>query len=194
MRATVPVTSKALASGVVHCPALIDGDVLCLLTRYVEIRLSAGTVPTETGRPDCYALYGDAAIEALFELLVPRLDDILPASAEPSYGYLRVYRAGAELPAHRDRDVCEFTLSLGICGAGAGMEWPLHAHDLSGSVVSQAVRPGDGVLMRGREITHWREPLESGWAAYAFLHWTSDLQAVDKRFDGRPGLGFSRSG
>jgi len=47
-------------------------------------------------------------------------------------------------------------------------------------------------MLRGREVRHWREPLQSGWAAYAFLHWV-DAGNGAARFDGRPGLGFRSS-
>jgi hypothetical protein len=184
------MTSADPQDGVWLLPTLLPADLLTVVQCYVNLRLASGTMPREPGRANAYAIYGDPLVESLFGLLTPRVSRVLTRAVAPSYGYLRVYLAGSELAPHVDRETCEYTLSLAILGMLDGADWPLHARDLSGRELQQSLMPGDGVLMRGREVTHWRKILRSGWAAYAFLHWVEQRQPDVQRFDGRPGLGF----
>jgi hypothetical protein len=191
LRPTVSLSPDSDLSGVWLLPALVQPDVLVVLQRYVNLRLASGTMPREPEKSDAYAIYGDPVVESLFELLTSRLSALVGTPVEPSYGYLRVYLAGADLAAHIDREACEYTLSVAINGMLEGAAWALHARDLTGAHIEQSLAPGDAILMRGREVSHWRETLESGWAAYAFLHWVRSEPTPRQRFDGRPGLGFS---
>jgi len=191
MRATVPVSWDSMGQGAWPIEALLRGDVLTLFERYVRIRLSSGTIPLEPGRGDAHSLYGDATVESLFGVLAPRVDHLL-RGASPSYGYIRVYTQGSDLAPHVDRHGCDFTLTIALCGSLAGIGWPIHARMLNGKDVEYEQQPGDGLLLRGREVRHWREPLATGWAAYAFLHWVDEGRGA-ARFDGRPGLGFGSS-
>lgn len=105
---------------------------------------------------------------------------------------MRVYTRGSDLAPHVDREACDFTLTVALCGVRAGKGWSLHARTLAGGHLQYSPGPGDGVLLRGRKVRHWRrwrEPLSSVWAAYAFLHWVDDETGA-RRFDGRAGLGF----
>ncbi len=185
------MTADDSHDGVWLLPALLQVEVLTVVQRYVNLRLASGTMPREPGRSNAYAIYGDPLVESLFGLLTPRVSCVLTRAVEPSYGYLRVYLAGSELAAHLDRETCEYTLSLAIIGMLDGADWALHARDLSGKQIKRSLMPGDGILMRGREVPHWRDILRSGWAAYAFLHWVEQDRPDVQRFDGRPGLGFA---
>jgi len=176
------------STGISRLPALLEGDALRLLQRYVSLRLSTGSLPREDGR-ECYAQYGDPTVEALFGVLAPRLAAEFGEPVAPSYGYLRTYLQGSLLEPHVDRAGCDFTLSLAVAATGNGADWPLFARDLSGVVTACKLSAGDAVLMRGREVRHWRAGLTSGWATFVFLHWVR-VRGDHERFDGRPGLGF----
>ena len=174
--------------GVCFLPQLLTREVTTLLDQYVRLRLANGTLSLEPRQNDAHSDYGDATVESLFEVVSENVDELV-AGAKISYGYLRVYTRGRELLSHVDRESCDFTLSIALSRDPADSPWPLCVETRRGELVSYDMSPGDGVLLRGRELQHWREPLSAGWAAFAFLHWI-DAGSPARAFDGRPGLGF----
>ena len=91
-----------------------------------------------------------------------------------TYYYDRYYFAGQELSKHADRDACEISISIHISTnlEGEDADWPFYIktpdtyYDESkrdilapGSVKSAILKPGDGVIYKGCERPHWREPM-----------------------------------
>ncbi|HUP94271.1 MAG TPA: hypothetical protein VM164_05140 [Burkholderiales bacterium] len=127
--------------------------------------------------------------EVLANFLHPQLTDLISRVAgdevKPSYVYFASYRPGADLPPHRDREQCEFSVSLlvdyspdpdGSCG------WPLFMHHPAAPDIVHAadLGIGDALIYRGRELVHYREPLPAGHQSTSlFLHY------VRKDFTGR---------
>jgi hypothetical protein len=174
------------STGAVALPKLLAPQTVELMHQVVLLKLANGSLPLEPGCADKHAMYGDPTVEALFSVVGPQVADVLDG-AQTSYGYLRVYTAGSELPLHVDRVGCDYTLTLALGGRGAGACWPIWARGHDGANRSFELSAGDGVLLGGRDVPHWRMPLSDGWAAFAFLHWVSPGLPP---FDGRPGLGF----
>ena len=99
----------------------------------------------------------------------------------PSYVYLGVYREGAVLEPHVDREQCELSVTLLLEFQGAGPDpepWPLWLRTPGGDVaISQAV--GDALVYRGRTLPHWRTALgPQGRSMSLFFHY------VDADFSG----------
>ena len=91
-----------------------------------------------------------------------------------TYYYDRYYFAGQELSKHADRDACEISISIHISTnlEGEDADWPFYIktpdtyYDESkrdilvpGSVKSAILKPGDGVIYKGCERPHWRDPM-----------------------------------
>jgi hypothetical protein len=49
--------------------------------------------------------------------------------------------------------------------------WPLWIAPEATAPVPVVLRPGDAVFYRGRELTHFREPLPAGRSTSVFLHY-----------------------
>ena len=52
------------------------------------------------------------------------------------------------------------------------------------------LRPGDALLYRGMEFTHWRDPYQGSRMFQAFMHYVdADGPHAGEKFDGRASLG-----
>ena len=137
--------------------------------------------------PGAISCYGDPVTEKLLEGLIPDMQLITGRALYPSYAYFRVYRNGDTLRRHRDRPACEFTLSLCIGYEGATV-WPLYVEG-SGGEFAADLEPGDGLVFKGLECEHWRDPFAGISASMAFLHYVDRNGPYSEwRFDKRADL------
>lgn len=77
---------------------------------------------------------------------------------KPTYAFASAYRGGASLSAHRDREQCDYTLSLMIdeVRPDSSAPWKLW-FQAPGGQASVVLAVGDAVFFRGCEIAHWRD-------------------------------------
>jgi alkylated DNA repair dioxygenase AlkB len=99
--------------------------------------------------------YGDPAAERLLREKVAPLSELLRLDLIPAYSYMRLYRPGDRLPAHRDRAACEITVSVSLAGHP---RWPLRIL-VGAEVVDLCPATRGAVAFRGHELLHWRETL-----------------------------------
>jgi len=87
--------------------------------------------------------------------------------------YTRIYYNGAKLEKHKDREGLDLTLT--ICTySNIKKPWPLYVEVESGDVKSFETKPGDGALIMGTAMNHWRDPLvcgENEMVIQSFYHW-----------------------
>jgi hypothetical protein len=99
--------------------------------------------------------YADPVAEQMLSAKASYLGDLLHLDLVPSYSYLRLYRPGDRLPAHRDRPACEITVSTSLA---ADPQWPLQIL-VGAHVVEYCPPPRGAVVFRGHELLHWRDAL-----------------------------------
>lgn len=89
--------------------------------------------------------------------------------------YSRIYFKDSILRKHKDRDGLDLTLSVCIYD-DTDSSWPLHVeHD--GSTKSIVTKVGDGALILGTKMNHWRDTLECAegkMVMQCFFHWSID--------------------
>ena len=104
--------------------------------------------------PNSYAAYADFLMESMLLTLQPKLEKITGLKLLPTYSYYRVYKPGATLEEHTDREQCEIscTLCLGYDYLGKDYKWRIK---MGGNNV--ALEPGDAVIYRGMELPHSRK-------------------------------------
>ena len=91
-----------------------------------------------------------------------------------TYYYDRFYYPGQELTKHADRDACEISISVHVSTnlEGKDADWALLDQDtdtytdkkkttvlVPGENRSLVLKPGDGLLYKGCERPHWRDPM-----------------------------------
>jgi len=130
-----------------------------------------------------YSRFGDPAIETLLMMLQKNVELETQLKLIPTYSYMRLYTRGHELVTHRDRPSCEISVSL--CTGGDEL-WPIF---IEGTPIY--LEPGDMVIYRGCDVTHWRNPLEGEMHAQIFLHWNdvNGPYGKDNLYDGRLSMG-----
>jgi hypothetical protein len=141
----------------------VDGKVHGRLCRSMEGDSQVVGAPCE---------YGDPVAERLLSLKAPYLRDLPRLDLVPTYSYLRLYRPGDHLSAHRDRSACEITVSASLA---TGSSWPLCIL-VDGRVAEYSPLPRSAVAFRGHELLHWRETLSArAPVAHVLLHYVDRL-------------------
>lgn len=121
--------------------------------------------------------YGMGRIESHEELLheltplIKEKTGMAEIVAENSYA--RIYYSGATLNKHVDRVGLDLTMS--ICTfSNLDIDWPLFVEVKPGEVKQFITQPGDGALILGTKMEHWREPLiceSNQLVVQSFYHW-----------------------
>jgi hypothetical protein len=133
--------------------------------------------------------YADTALERLLAQLGPRMEFYTGLPLYPTYSFARIYKHGDVLTPHRDRNACEISISLNL-GQQPEEPWPLYLRDHDNKVFAAILRPGDALIYRGIELSHWREPYQGEKLAQAFLHYVDrNGPFAGEKLDGRQMLG-----
>lgn len=86
-----------------------------------------------------------------------KLEKILGEQLYNTYYYDRFYFPGQELIRHTDRDACEISVTVHI-SSNSKLYWPIWMKSPEGEERYVEMNPGDGVIYKGCDIEHWREP------------------------------------
>ncbi len=121
-----------------------------------------------------------------------KLEEVIGRKLYNTYYYDRYYFLGQELIKHIDRDACEISVSIHISTNFPTdlKDWPLkiktpdiytdkekNARVSVGEEHSVILNPGDGLLYKGCERPHWRDPLPS-LSKKQSVKWANSLQYV----------------
>jgi alkylated DNA repair dioxygenase AlkB len=121
--------------------------------------------------------YGTARIKE-YEQILQEITPLIKESTGMSElnienSYTRIYYNGATLGKHVDREGLDLTLS--VCTfSNIETSWPLYVEVKPGVVKSFETKPGDGALIMGTKMPHWRNPLvceNTQMVIQSFYHW-----------------------
>ena len=100
-----------------------------------------------------------------------KLEEALGRKLYNTYYYDRYYFPGQELTRHADRDACEISVTVHI-STNLSTPWPIwiktpdtYADEkkmqilVPGENRSVILKPGDGMVYKGCERPHWRDPM-----------------------------------
>jgi hypothetical protein len=131
--------------------------------------------------------YGDPHLDELLENVRGIVEKATGLALWPTYSYLRVYKRGSLLKAHRDRPACEISMTVNL-GIDAQEAWPIWIAGPQG-VASVSLNPGDGLIYRGCDCFHWREAFAGNHLAQVFLHYVDrNGQNTEWKYDKRTRL------
>jgi hypothetical protein len=150
--------------------AFLDAASLSFLHSNALARANSSTIALGDAQiADAPVAYGDPHLDTLLETVRSRVEHTTGLSLLPTYSYLRVYKRGNVLEAHRDRPSCEISMTVNL-GMSANAPWPIWIAGPKG-IASVALNPGDGLIYRGCDCYHWREPFDGDHLAQVFLHY-----------------------
>jgi hypothetical protein len=136
---------------------------------------------------DAPVAYGDPHLDALLERVRGRVEQATGFALWPTYSYLRLYKRGNLLKAHRDRPACEISMTVNL-GMSGDEPWPIWIAGPQG-IASVSLNPGDGLIYRGCDCYHWREPFQGNHLAQVFLHYVDQNGPnAEWKYDKRPRL------
>lgn len=139
--------------------------------------------------PNAHSKYGDPAMESTLLHIQHIIENNTGLNVFPTYSYYRVYRNGDELVPHKDRPSCE--ISATMCfnyNYEEEFSWPIF---MDGNEVK--LNPGDLVIYRGCDLSHWRKPLEyptEVWHVQGFFHYVdTNGPYTEFKYDKRNSIG-----
>lgn len=171
-------------------PGFFSPELCRVVYDYVMLRKSVGLIGSPDERvPDAPRLYGDLLTETLVGQKQPIVEAAVGHPLWPSYSYVRLHYKHATLPPHTDREASELAVSVNI---GGDHIWPL-CFKRGDEELSVTLEVGDGVVYRGRDLSHWRQPYQGEVHVQCILFYVcADGEFAKFRYDGRVGLGFPR--
>jgi len=183
--------------GYLKVVGLIDAQTIATVSQYFENKINRGEWK-QKGIEDYdsskLGYYADPLIEVLLKACLPVIEKETGLSLEPTYSFSRVYQEGEELKPHIDRPACEISVTVNVA-CTMSEPWPIWMQYKNHDPVKCLLNPGDAVIYKGCESTHWRRPLEEGAINPQFmLHYvTKEGPNASHKFDKRPSLGLDES-
>ena len=139
-----------------------------------------------------FAYYSPTCFESLMVTMLPKVEEITNKKLYPSYSYGRIYYNGAELPRHRDRRSCEYSVTITI--DMDQIPWDIHFIDRENTTTAISLDVGDMCVYQGYELEHWRAPYQGTRQLQAFLHYVEvEGKFSHYKYDTRPALGLPSS-
>jgi hypothetical protein len=163
--------------GYVPLPALIHPYHIAALRRYYRHAIRKGMIQLGDDQSRLrYAIHNEPVARFFHHQITATLSAIAGEPLKPSYVYLASYLGGAELKKHRDREQCEFSITLCLDYSPEphlATPWPIRLDTSRGQVtVYQAL--GDGLAYRGTQLPHYRDRLDPGQTSTSiFFHYVS---------------------
>lgn len=130
-----------------------------------------------------FSRYGSVMFDTVAVQMQKTVEDIVGKKLVPTYSYWRIYWNGSFLPRHKDREACEYSVTIAIDSDGD--PWPIY---IDGEAVH--MEPGDMVVYLGPKCEHWRETYTGNRHMQVFLHYV-DVAGPNAfmAYDGRRSLG-----
>jgi len=178
--------------GYTQVKGLIDAQTVKTISQYFENKINrgewVGKKQVEAGDASKLSYYADPLIEVMLKQCQPAIEQYTGLELDPTYSFSRVYQEGEELTPHTDRPSCEISVTINV--ACTGDAWPIWMQYKDNDPVKCMLNPGDAVIYKGCEVTHWRRKLPKSQINVQFM-----LHYVDKngpyaeyKFDNRGAL------
>ena len=131
-------------------------------------------IPIENQVEGSTARYWHPQYRSIHSGIRMKLEKELGRKLYNTYYYDRFYYPGQELTRHADRDACEISVTVHISTnlENKDKDWPIWIKtpdtftdeskqeiDVHGENRSVTLKPGDGMIYKGCERPHWRDPM-----------------------------------
>ncbi|HEV2398849.1 MAG TPA: hypothetical protein VGS27_18025 [Candidatus Sulfotelmatobacter sp.] len=157
--------------------SLIHPYHVAALRRYYRHAIRKGMVQLGDDQSRLrYAVHNEPVARFFHHHITATLSAVAGQPLKPSYVYLASYLSGAELKKHKDREQCEFSITLCLDYSPEpelATPWPIRLDTERGQVcVYQGL--GDGLAYRGTQLPHYRDKLGPGQTSTSiFFHYVS---------------------
>ena len=142
--------------------------------------------------------HGDFLMESLMDMITPVIEQNVGKKLWPTYSYLRIYDKGSDLPIHKDRPSCEYTVALCLGADPDDQPYEIFIgerddsadykyHDDKGTPLALKIDHkfpmyvNNALIFKGMHKIHWRENCKHDHFITVFLHYV-DQEGEHKEF------------
>jgi prolyl 4-hydroxylase len=121
-----------------------------------------------------YGLGSIKRFDDYLRLISKDLSEKIGVKWKDKHTYARIYYNGGLLGKHVDRPGLDYTLSVNLFST-LKKEWPLYCIDKKGNEIAANTNVGEGILILGTKMQHWRQPLicePNECVVQLFMHWS----------------------
>ncbi len=186
----------------------LPNQVLNILNSYCIMKYSnKKSFKVDTQTSSLISEHSDPLMETICDLTTPVVEQNLSKKLFPTYSFLRIYDKGSDLPIHKDRPSCEYTVAL--CLGADPIEKPYEIFvgevdessdykyfDSDGKYnrykinYKYPMKPNNALIFKGMENIHWREMCVHDYFTTVFLHYVDqEGEFKDYKYDQRNMLG-----
>jgi predicted 2-oxoglutarate/Fe(II)-dependent dioxygenase YbiX len=121
---------------------------------------------------DSYGQMNLPGLEDIYEKMTNLAATVTGLKLKKASNYCRIYFSNSMLPPHVDRETLDLTMSITLLNR-TGKECPLSLETYDGVNISHTLEIGDAILVKGRDLKHWRGDLgeTEGPLVCVFMHW-----------------------
>ena len=121
-------------------------------------------------------VYNTLSLNCINQILLEKIKEATQkTNLYSTYAFYRKYYKGQELAKHKDRPECEISITICLSTSGTDQEWPIYLENHGQGITYKGnVKPGDGVIYKGCELSHWREPCNQKWVKQFFSHYSTN--------------------
>lgn len=169
-------------------------ELMKIQTKMLENVLNSYANPTnkeyyfsDSQIKECFSFYSPLFTESLLVFLQPIIEKITKKDLLPTYSYMRTYYKNALLERHKDRESCEYSVT--ICIKNDTIPWKIWFLK-DNEEISISLEEGDLIIYKGTVLEHWREKYEGNEHIQFFLHYV-DKNGINScfKYDNREMLG-----
>ena len=140
---------------------------LAALRRYYRELIAEGFLPFgDKEWPNRFYTPHDSVAHFFHQQFTELMSQIAGERVRPTFLFFASYHPGSDLPPHRDREQCEYSMSVLIDHSPEPDDispWPIYVRPPGAETgIPIGLGMGDALLYRGREVTHYRYPLGQG--------------------------------
>jgi hypothetical protein len=146
-------------------------------------------------------------MESLMDMSTPVIEQNVGKKLWPTYSYLRIYDKGSDLPIHRDRPSCEYTVALCLGADPTDQNYEIFIgekdetqdykyHDDKGTPMALKIDhkfpmvTNNALIFKGMHKIHWREKCKHDHFVTVFLHYVDqEGEHREYKYDKRKMLG-----
>lgn len=159
--------------GFVVLKQVVSPEMCQMLCDYVHLKARVRpNIKKNDALTGVHREYADPLMETLLDKLTDQVEVATGLSLWPTLSFYYLYRQGNELTPHKDRSSCQIVAGLCIGSDKAFQQgkgsWPL-VLDCHGKPVPVHLNPGDLLIFKGHETTHWREVFQGAWFVSAIF-------------------------
>lgn len=152
----------------IHIPNFISTERANELAKKFTKCCAENDLDGDSQIPESHSVYNYIDFLELLCEKTPEVSRFLGETVLPTYSYARVYKKGATLERHRDREACEISLTLHL---RSDSNWPIYIQKPNGEEVQLDLASGDAMMYRGNIADHWRDSFEGEEYVQVFLHY-----------------------